>query len=95
LPWQHNAHHETRFSHNFSENDRNGPKLHRFGNDAAINTSKRIMGCHQMPLPWRQIIHHQVSSKVCSSNILLLSQAFLLSFLILIQIHSLLLTSDI
>ena len=56
-------------------------KLHRFGNDAAINTSKRIMACHQMPLPWRQIIRHQVSSIVCSSNILLLFQAFLLYFL--------------
>ena len=31
---------------------------------------------------WRQIIRHQVSSKVCSSNILLLFQAFLLSFLL-------------
>ena len=43
--------------------------------------NKRIMGCHQMPLAWQQIIHHQVSSKVCSSNILLLFQAslFLLS----------------
>ena len=82
LPWQHNARHEIRFSHNFSENVPNGPKLHRFGNDAAINASKRIMGCHQMPLAWRQIIRHQVSSKVCSSNILLLFQAFLLSFLL-------------
>ena len=31
---------------------------------------------------WRQIIRHQVSSKVCISNILLLFQAFLLSFLL-------------
>ena len=65
----------------FSQLARNGPKLHRFGNDAAINASNRIMGCHQMPLPWRQIIRHQVSSKVCSSIILLLFQAFLLYFL--------------
>ena len=74
---------KTRFSHNFSENAPNGPKLHRFGNDAAIKTSKRIMGCYQIPLPWRQIIRHQVSSIVCSSDILLLFQAFLLSFLLL------------
>ena len=53
-----------------------------------INTSKRIMGCHQMPLAWRQIIRHQVSSKVCSSNILLLFQAFLLSFLLLSHIQA-------
>ena len=86
LPWQHNARHETRFSHNFSENAPNGPKLHRFGNDGAINASKRI--CNQMPLAWRQIIRHQVSSKVCSSNILLLFQAFLLSFLLSSHIQS-------
>ena len=36
---------KTAFSHDFSENAPNGPKLHRLGNDAAINTSKRIMGC--------------------------------------------------
>ena len=59
--------HETRFSQNFSENAPNGPKLHRFGNDAAINASNHIMGCHQMPLPWRQTTRHETRCR-CKSN---------------------------
>ena len=29
-------------------------------NDVAINASKRIMGCRQMPLSWRQTTRHEM-----------------------------------
>ena len=57
-----NAHHETRFSHNFSENARNGPKLHRFGNDAAIKLVQKfavqIFCCFSKPFYFILFSHH-------------------------------------